>query len=264
MSIDTSSYLSLSMNQNLFSSTSSTSSSSLDFSSYNTTSKESVQTQLDTLNTNYASGETLKKESAAFLDSYSLSVKQMQQSANNLRLDNLDKLLYDSEGNVTEETVQATVDAVKTMADDYNNMMKVLNDNSERGPGVVKQLSRMVTDPAPAEGLAMVGITVADDGTLEVDEAKLTESLSTENSAQLALNKDILGGWNGLADSIHARSQFLEQASAQSLISNDLSEIQYLRTSGNPFHEMLAESKGSGVYGWTHQAATGMLLNMLA
>ena len=149
------------------SSSASSASSVFDYSAAMASASKTSAELLAGYNSNKEAVTTLKKGTAAYLDSYALAMKTMGQSADKLRWGGMDKLLYNSDGEVTDATVSKTVGAVQTMVDNYNNTLKLLNDNADRGAGTVKQLGRMATDPAPAQGLALVGVTVNDDGTVE-------------------------------------------------------------------------------------------------
>ncbi len=228
--------------------------------------QESAQAQANQLMDNYKANKgevaTLKKETANYLDQYSASMKTLSQEAGKLKNQGFDKLIYNKDGEVTDETIAATVKATQSMVDAYNSTMKLLNDNADRGPGTMKQLARMVTDPAPAQGLKMVGISVKDDGTLALDAEKMTEALKTTDPNQMKLYKDIIGGYGGLADNVNKRANFGADMNARDLISNDLSNIQS-KQSENPFREMFYGMKGN-VYTLSNQAVTGMLMNLMA
>lgn len=216
---------------------------------------------LNTYNKNKESVKTLKADTAKYLDSYVLSMKTMDQSAGKLRNGGMDKLLFDSEGEVTDKTVEDTVKVAKAMVDDYNATLKLLNDNAKRGPGTVKQLGRMATDPAPAAGLKMVGVTINKDGTLALDSDKMTEALKTTDKNQLNLYKDILGGYGGLADGVHLDALFGQGMPARELIGNDIASIQQTKRE-NPFTELYLATKGN-VYQMNNQAVAGMMMNLL-
>lgn len=224
------------------------------------TARQQASELLNSYKTNKASVTSLKKDTAQYLDKYTLSMKTLDQSADKVRLENLDKLLVDKDGQVTDETVEKTVKAYQDMVDNYNSTIKLLNDNADRGPGTMKQLARMVTDPAPSEGMEMVGITVNKDGTLALDAEKMAEALKTENSGQLKLYKDIMGGWGGISDNVQKRAMFGENTSARELIMNDLSNIKSVQNE-NPFREMYDSFRGN-VFALNNQAVAGMLLNM--
>ncbi|MDL2219548.1 hypothetical protein LJC04_04345 [Ruminococcaceae bacterium OttesenSCG-928-O06] len=239
----------------------STSSSGLDIASLQKNAQQQAAELLSTYNSNRESVKTLKADTAKYLDDYILSMKTLDQSAEKLRLGNLDKLLYNSDGEVTEDTIADTVKAMQSMVDNYNSTVKLLNDNAERGPGTMKQLARMVADPAPAASMKMVGVTVNKDGTLALDAEKMTEALSTSDANQLALYKDIIGGFGGIADGAHKNASFAANAPARELIQNDLATIQQTQ-SENPFREMYESFKGN-VYAMNNQAVAGMLMNLL-
>lgn len=91
-----------------------------------------------------------------------------------------------------EEVVSATEDLINK----YNKVVNTLHSNSDRGSGVINQLSRMVMAPASEQSLSKIGITKNDDGTLNLDKDKLTKSLKEDPDVA----KEVLGGSSGLAN----------------------------------------------------------------
>lgn len=255
-------YLNSYMNSYLMSSGSTSAASApFDIASVQATAKQEAASLLSTYKSNQAEIKTLKADTAKYLDNYSVAMKTMGQSADKLRNGGIDKVLYNSNGEVTDETVAATVKAVQDMVTNYNDTLKLLNDNAERGAGTTKQLSRMVTDPAPSASMKMVGITVNDDATLSLDTEALTSALKTTTPGQLDLYKDILGGYGGVADGIQKDALYGSNMSAQSLVGSDLAEMQTLQNE-NPFKSMYDSFRGN-VFALNNQAVTGLLMNML-
>ncbi|MDL2252517.1 hypothetical protein LJC49_00385 [Ruminococcaceae bacterium OttesenSCG-928-I18] len=215
---------------------------------------------MEMYNGNKATVSGLKKDTAQFLDSYTKSLKSLDQAASNIRLDNLDKILYDKEGNITDSTIKATVDATQKFVDQYNSTLKLMNDNAERGPGTMKQLGRMVQDPAPEAGMALIGVTVNKDGTLSLDAEKMTKAFKESGPENQKLYRDILGGFGGIADNTHKNAQFGLNTSARDLILNDLATIKATQAE-NPFRELYDSFRGN-VYNMNNQAV-GIMMNML-
>lgn len=203
--------------------------------------------------------QSLKEDSAQFLDSYTKGMKTMGAAADKVRGTGLQSLLYTKEGNVTENTVKKTVSAVKNMVQEYNTNVKTLNDNAGRGSGVVRQISRMVDDPAPLSSMQMVGLTVEKDGSLVLDEEKLTTALTDETPGQRRLAEEILGGGSGIAQGIKKDAEAGARASAASLIENDLAEMKSIRAD-NSIRTMFAYTR-QGAYSMNNLAAAGMLMN---
>lgn len=264
MSVNIDSYLSSYLSPYVYTGGSSSSSASsvfdLDFSNVKT--KQQAQALIDSLNTTKTSTSALKKETAAYLDRYSLAMKTLGQSVNNIRGENLDKLLYNGDGNVTDETVSKTVDAFKDMVENYNSTVKLLNDNADRGSGTLKQLARMVNDPMHKDSMALIGVSVNGDGTLAVDANKMAKVLKTENPDSLKFYKDLFGGWNGLADNIQRDVVAGSNTSARDLVNYDLANISS-QSSNSSFGGMYDVIRGSA-YLLNNQAAVGMMMNMLA
>ncbi len=215
---------------------------------------------MDQYKSNQATTTTLKKDTAKFLDSYTASLKSLEQSAGSIRLGNLDKLLYDKNGQVTDDTIKKTVDATQKFVDQYNSTLKLLNDNAGRGPGVMKQLGRMVQDPAPEAGMAMVGVTVNKDGSLALDQAKMTKAFKEAGPENQKLYRDILGGFGGIADNTMKYAQYGTNISARDLVMNDLANIKSIQNE-NPFKEMYDSFRGNA-YTMNNQAV-GVMMNLL-
>lgn len=207
---------------------------------------------------------SLKKSTSDFLTQYTSGMNGMNKAASVFTNGGVNDLLYDKEGNVTDETVKKTVDATKSMLKEYNNTIALLDKNADRGQGVTKQLARMVSDPAAKEKLDALGVSVGKDGTLSLDEEKLTSALKDENPLQVKLMADFLGGSTGLAAGIQKDARAGLNASSSSLVGNDIATIQKTQDESNPFREMYTSMRGGGAYGLNNNAAVGMMLNMFA
>ena len=204
--------------------------------------------------------KSLQQDSAAFLNAYTSSIKSLDQSAEKLRNGNLDKLLYDKNGEVTDTTVKNTVDAFKDMIAKYNSTLKLLNDNADRGPGVMKQLARMAaSDPASEANMAKLGVSVNKDGTIALNEEKLSSALKTENTAELKNIKNIIGGLNGVADNVHMHAMYGSTMSSRQLVGNDVQKSNALKQE-NPFYVLYQQIKGKA-YALQDMAYAGLILN---
>lgn len=190
--------------------------------------KKDVQSLLDSYKQQSSSSSvsSLKKSTADFLTQYTSGMNSMNKAASVFTNGGVNDLLYDKEGNVTDETVKKTVDATKSMLEEYNNNIALLDKNADRGQGVSKQLARMVSDPAAKEKLDALGVSVGKDGTLTLDEAKLTSALKDENPLQVKLMADMLGGSTGLAAGIQKDARAGLNTSSSSLVGNDIATIQ--------------------------------------
>ena len=233
---------------------------------YNAAVKEATQKSQDLLNSLLkpsgapVTAKSLKQESAAFLTAYTASMKTLDQSADKLRGGNLNKLLFDKDGAVTDATVKNTVDAVKDTVSKYNSTLKLLNDNADRGPGVMKQLARMAaSDPASEYSMNKIGMSVNKDGTLELDEARLTAALKSDDPTMRKELTDIIGGHNGVADRIHVHTIYGSTMSSRQLIGNDIYKEQDLKNE-NPYYQLYQSIKGKA-YALNDMAYAGLLLN---
>ena len=228
--------------------------------------QSSAKTQADALLAAYknkgssSASQTMQKDTAAFLDKYASSLKTLDSSAQGLRGASLDKMLYDKEGNITSATAGKVTDAVKSMVENYNSALKTLNDNADRGSGTKAQLARMVRDPIAAESMKQLGVTVNKDGTLAFDAEKLKTGLTSKTAETVSFTKDLLGGYGGLADSIHKNAQYGMNTSARKLIDNDLASIAAQQETENPYREMYTSIKGNPML-LNNQMAMSMFMN---
>ncbi|MDL2327032.1 hypothetical protein LJC64_00010 [Ruminococcaceae bacterium OttesenSCG-928-A11] len=225
--------------------------------------QKTAQSFADTHKKNTATVNTMKKESAAFLSQYTTGMSQLSAAANKLAGGGISKMLNNWEGNVTESAVKNTVGAVKDMVASYNSNLKLLNDNADRGPGVMTQMARMVTDPAPQEEMAQVGISVNEDGTLALDEEKLTAALKTEDADQRRRYEDIIGGYGGVADNIRQDARAGLDTPVQKLVSSDVTKMQTIREE-DPIRSYFKSIRSGGAYALNNNAAMGIMMNMLA
>ena len=225
--------------------------------------QQQTKALIDGYKENTARVQTLKAESAAFLDEYTKGMNAMNAAAGALTGGGADKLLYGAGGEVTEDTVKATVDAVQKMADQYNENLKMLNDNAGRGAGVVKQIARMADDPAAESAMKMVGMAVNKDGTLALDTAKMTETLKTADANQRSLLADLIGGTSGIAAGVQRDARAGLNTSAGSLIGNDVARLQEIQQE-DPIRQFAQSMRGYGAYGMNNMAAVGVLMNLTA
>lgn len=221
--------------------------------------QKQTQSLVNQYKTNNQTASKLKGESADFLNRYTVAMKSTAEAAGKLTNGGIDKLLRDKEGNVTEDTIKQTVNTVQKMVDEHNATLKTLNNNADRGEGVMKQMARMVDDPAPQAAMKLVGVSVNKDGTLALDTKKMTEALQTTNEGQLKLFSDIIGGSTGIASGVQKDAQAGLRASARSLIENDLAQIQSIRAE-DPVRMMSTYTR-AGAFALNNQAAIGLLMN---
>lgn len=62
----------------------------------------------------------------------------------------------------------ASADKVQKLVDSFNDTLKLLNDNSEMGAGVLKQMRKMIVPPTSEKSLNMAGITIGKIGRAHV------------------------------------------------------------------------------------------------
>jgi len=113
------------------------------------------------------------------------------------------------------------VSAMSDLVDKYNDTVKFLEDNTEHGRGVSNQLSRFRSYIATEGTLGKMGITKQSDGTLSLDTEKLTQALKEEPE----FTRNLISGSNGFAQNVYNKASSAMRTNAESLISNDLEEI---------------------------------------
>ncbi len=203
---------------------------------------------------------SLQAESNSFLNTYSAGMNNQNQAASRLTGEGVDAMLQaDEDGNVSRENVQKTVTAVRDMVTQYNDNLRLLNDNAERGPGVNAQMARMVQDPAPAESLAQAGVTVNDDGTLSLNEEALAEGLSSAETREATA-----AGVRSLAEGVQEDAEAALETSSSELVRNDVSRAQTIREE-DPLRQMARDIRGMGGAALNNYffAMSGSMMNMV-
>lgn len=225
---------------------------------------------------NKAEIDVMKKDSAAYLKQYIEGNENLADSAKNLRGENLDKLLYDKEGNVTDETLKNVSEAMQNMVKSYNDSLDTLSQNKDRGVGTARQLAQMQRAPAASFSMQMVGLSKGENGKLSLDSDKLVASLKEASGksgkaggVQLDLLKDVIGGTYGVASKIAKTAEQGNQQTTNAVISNDLVKIKN-KTIQNNMNTYNINSLSGGLYNrkGTMSALNfnmaGMLMNLMA
>lgn len=213
--------------------------------------------------------QALKKDSADFLTKYTDKMTKMGETANAVRGQNLTKLIGDvSEGQVGEEAMKKTTDAIESMVNSYNEALSTVSENTDRGSGVTRQLGRMSQSPAAQAAMEMVGVTQGKDGKLSFNKDKFASTLNAAakadaklgSDARVNLIKDIVGGGSGIASGIRSDSQAGLNTSASSLIGNDLVKMQ---SQQNPVNMNNIYTR-AGAQSMMNMSTVGLLMNLTA
>lgn len=204
---------------------------------------------------------TLSRESADFLKDYTTGMNRLEAAATKLANGGAAALAKGHGDAATkEDAVKATVDAVKGLVKEANQTRALLGDNAERGSGVQRQLQRMADAPTAREAMALVGLTVDDAGALTLNEQWLTEALENGDDNQRRLLGEIVGG---VADDLRQNALAGKSVPAQSLVEADVGRMQAL-ASQSPMGDFLQGYHGAaGAFATTHNAAMGLLINMM-
>lgn len=204
---------------------------------------------------------TMKKDAAAYLDSYTSAMGDVLKAAGKLANGGLQKMLTNSDGEMTEDTLKNVTDAVQNMVDAYNRAINLLGDNSARGRGNSAQFDRMAGQPPLAEfGLETLGITVGKSGALTLDAEALKAAFTDadardDKGAQMSFIKGLVGE---LASNISSDASAGMNVSAQSLIGNSLTEIKSGEVAANPYADMYTYIRGNPML-MSNQAALSMM-----
>lgn len=204
--------------------------------------------------------QTLKKESANFLDDYRTSMQDLGKAADKVSGGNFDKMLYGKGGTgstPTQENIDKTAKAVEDLAAQFNNSLKLVNDNANRGQGVGRQISRMVQSPTSEQSMAAMGITTQKDGTLKVDSAKLKTAL--KDNASLA--RDVIGGSFGMSQGIKRDSTGGLNQSPASLIGRDIASMKQLQN--DSISNVTGIYSKMGAYSNMNLNSVGVLMNIM-
>ena len=91
----------------------------------------------------------------------------------------------DSEGNVASETtysksMQSALDTVKEFVDNYNDSIKFFQNNTAVSSRVEKLASEFGDTTYRSNAYAAIGISVASDGTLSINESTLAENIAND------------------------------------------------------------------------------------
>lgn len=97
-----------------------------------------------------------------------------------------------------DETPETVAGKVETLVNAYNRGLKLLNDNYDKGSGVLNQMRNMLTLPVSEKTLNSIGVTVGKDGTMSVDKEKLT----TEMKRSPESVKSLISGSYSLAQGL--------------------------------------------------------------
>lgn len=114
------------------------------------------------------------------------------------------------------QDMEKTTSAVEDLISAYNGALKFLNNKSDMGSGVLKQMSNMLHLPVSEDSLKRVGITVSKDGTLNLDKDKFNKKMKESPD----LTNSIISGSYSLAQGIMKDAKQGMSISSQKLIDN--------------------------------------------
>ena len=145
-------------------------------------------------------------------------------------------------------------DAMEKLVDSFNSTLSFLNDNADKGIGVLQQMKRMVVPPASEGSMNLIGIGTLADGTLTFDRSAFVKALTDSPS----LMRDIA---ENVAEGVRADArQGMNTASADLLSSTAMSQRQ-LSYNQDPLNFLSAYNR-NGVYNLLNYYAVGTLMNI--
>lgn len=150
------------------------------------------------------------------------------------------------------------VSAMEDLVASYNQAVKLITKNSDRGSGNNRQLSKLSRVLGSSQEQELLGLKKAKDGTITLDKSKLESNLKT----QPGLTKDAISGPFSLAQRAFNSAQTGLSSSVESLIKNDLKEAEnsYASSPVNIFNSL----SRSGSYNMMNYFTVGTLFNFHA
>lgn len=159
-------------------------------------------------------------------------------------------------------------DALSDLVDAYNSSLKFLNDNFDRGTGIGRQMQSLLNALGSEQSLKQMGITVNKDATLSFNKTTFDKNMAKDS----ALTRDLISGFNGLAERMFNKASSGLNVSANSL--TNYSTNAYSSSYGNSYgssaknsatnpYAVLGMYSRSGVYNMSNYNAVGMMMNYL-
>lgn len=145
-------------------------------------------------------------------------------------------------------------DAVSELVDQFNRTLSFLNENSDRGIGVLNQLKRMVLPPTSEGSMALIGITVKSDGSLSFDRA----TFLSKSQQSPSLVEDVV---ENLVSGIRSDAQMGMQESSGSLLGVQQYSQQLSVSQGSSLNFLNLYTR-SGAYNMMNYYVVGSLMNL--
>ncbi len=166
-----------------------------------------------------------------------------------------------SEGKATisaERDSDKIVSAMSDLVNNYNKTLELLGKNTDRGPAVTRQLRSMVQRIGSQQSLEKAGISVNKDGTLSLDKDELTKNLKKEPN----LVSDIIGGQNGIAQTVYNKATSGLQTNSASLLQYDMNQKTQTNLMTDNYHFLNTFSR-SGAHNMSNYMALGLMMDYL-
>lgn len=209
------------------------------------------------------------KDTVGFLKNYEQKLTDLEQASKDIQITEKGNVFSKYEEAVktspemADKAKEEIINSVKDLADKYNEVTSYLQDNIDRGSAVTSHLQSFQREQFDQKSLNAVGLSYNSKGQLELDEAKLKESLDEDYTH----TKELLGGQYSLAERTAQRTKSALDTSVQRLAGNDITNALESRKTSDSQHDyfryMLNYSK-SGSYNMTNFYTVGLLLNTQA
>lgn len=163
--------------------------------------------------------------------------------------------------------VEGMADKVGKLVDKYNETLRFLDRNSDRGVGVLQQMRRMIQPPTSLRSMRMAGIDVTADGTYSFDRATFTKNMEQNPD----LMKDIIGGSHGFAQGIQKDAEDGQRVPSAALV--DTTNPFGAKPTGSVYpamnnrydtdmFKMLSTYNRTGVYNMSNFYTVGTMMSM--
>ncbi len=162
------------------------------------------------------------------------------------------------------EDVEGIADKLDNLVNTFNDTVKFLDKNADRGTGVLYQMRRMAQLPTGEKAMNLVGISANSDGTYTFDRDVFADAMEKNSS----LTKEIVSGNYGFAEGIRRSAQAGANTSSAKLVDN-MKETQNIINRLTQFNMMnqwsyspMGAYSKAGAYNMFNYFTTGAMMNM--
>lgn len=160
--------------------------------------------------------------------------------------------------------MEGIADKLDNLVNTFNDTVKFLDKNADRGTGVLYQMRRMAQLPTGEKAMNLVGISANSDGTYTFDRDVFTDAMEKNSS----LTKEIVSGNYGFAEGIRRSAQAGVNTSSAKLVDN-MKETQNIINRLTQFNMMnqwsyspMGAYSKAGAYNMFNYFTSGAMMNM--